>query len=94
MIVRILTVACAAALTQAPQPPPGMTRDQILDNATALIAHLRMEPGSRETIHTHPFSAVVVQLTAGDIASAVPGGFETHAGNGSVRFEVIPTFFA
>jgi quercetin dioxygenase-like cupin family protein len=50
-----------------PQPPPGITREAILDNATALIAHLTMAPGSRETVHTHPFSAVVIQTTPGTI---------------------------
>ena len=57
----------ATASRQAAQPPPGITRTAILDNATAIIARLQMEPGSRETIHTHPFSAVVIQLSAGTI---------------------------
>lgn len=62
------TIALAtAALVQASQPPPGITRTAVVDNATAVIAHLRMDPGSRETIHTHPFSAVVIQLTPGEI---------------------------
>jgi quercetin dioxygenase-like cupin family protein len=68
----VVVAAAAAAITvHAQQPPPGITRDQILDNGTALIAHLRMEPGSRETIHTHPFSAVVIQLTPGEIDMTV-----------------------
>ena len=73
MIARLVAVAAAAATftLSAQQPPPGITRDQLLDNRTALIAHLRMEPGSRETIHTHPFSAVVIQLTPGEIDMTV-----------------------
>jgi len=62
-----ILIAGAALATSAQQPPAGITRDQIADNPTALIAHLRMEPGSRETIHTHPFAAVVIQLTPGEI---------------------------
>jgi len=60
-------LATTIALAQAPQPPPGITREAVLENATALVAHLTMAPGSRETVHTHPFSAVVIQLTAGTI---------------------------
>jgi quercetin dioxygenase-like cupin family protein len=69
MKFRFLAIGLASAIASvyAQQPPPGITRDQILDNRTALIAHLRMEPGSRETIHTHPFAAVVIQLTPGEI---------------------------
>lgn len=52
---------------QAPQPPPGISRTELIDNATVLVARLRMEPGARETVHTHPFSAVVIQLTPGDV---------------------------
>jgi quercetin dioxygenase-like cupin family protein len=66
-LVVVALATAAAALSAQQQPPPGITRDQILDNRTALIAHLRMEPGSRETLHTHPFAAVVIQLTPGEI---------------------------
>jgi quercetin dioxygenase-like cupin family protein len=47
--------------------PPGITRTQLLDNPTVMIARLNMAPGAREQVHTHPFSAVVVQLTPGDV---------------------------
>ena len=47
--------------------PPGITRTEILNNATVLVARLRMAPGAREDVHTHPFSAVVVQIGAGDV---------------------------
>jgi len=73
MNARILPVGliAATAAIHGQQPPPGISRDQILDNRTALIAHLRMEPGSRETIHTHPFAAVVIQLTPSEIDMTV-----------------------
>lgn len=48
-------------------PPPGMTRSVVLDNDTALVARLGYEAGTGETSHTHPFSAVVVQLTPGEV---------------------------
>jgi len=49
------------------QPPPGMSRSVVLENDTTLVARLGYEPGKGETSHTHPFSAVVVQLTPGDV---------------------------
>jgi len=52
---------------RAQSPPPGITRTVIVDNATALVARLRYQSGKGETSHTHPFSAVVVQLTAGEV---------------------------
>ena len=54
-------------LTISAQPPPGITRTEILNNATVLVARLRMAPGAREDVHTHPFSAVVVQIGAGEV---------------------------
>jgi len=48
-------------------PPPGITRTVLMDNATVLVARLGYEAGKGETSHTHPFSAVVVQLTAGEV---------------------------
>ena len=67
LFVVALAIVSNDALSQPPQPPPGITRAEVFDNATALVARLRMEPGSREPVHTHPFSAVVVQLTPGEI---------------------------
>ena len=57
----------AAVDQQAGAPPPGIKRTELEDNRTALIARLRMAPGAREDVHTHPFSAVVVQIGAGDV---------------------------
>jgi quercetin dioxygenase-like cupin family protein len=62
MLRYVLMVAAVAA-----QTPPGITRTQLLDNPTVMIARLNMAPGARETVHTHPFSAVIVQLTPGDV---------------------------
>jgi quercetin dioxygenase-like cupin family protein len=57
--------------------PPGITRTQLLDNASVMVARLRMAPGARETVHTHPFSAVIVQLDAGDVEMRVGTRRET-----------------
>lgn len=54
-----------AAQTPATEPPPGITRTQLLDNQTVMMARLQMAPGAREQLHTHPFSAVVVQVEPG-----------------------------
>ena len=54
-------------LSFAVQLPPGITRTEILNNATVLVARLQMAPGAREEEHTHPFSAVVVQIGAGEV---------------------------
>jgi quercetin dioxygenase-like cupin family protein len=49
------------------QAPPGMTRTVLVDNATVLVVRLGYDAGKGETSHTHPFSAVVLQLTPGDV---------------------------
>jgi beta-alanine degradation protein BauB len=68
---RFIGVICAVAAfgagQQAPQPPQGVTRTELVNNATVLVARLRFAPGAREEVHTHPFSAVVVQIGAGDV---------------------------
>ena len=72
-MMRLLAAAAALALAglspraESPQPPPGMTRAVVLENDTTLVARLGYEAGKGETSHTHPFSAVVVQLTAGEV---------------------------
>jgi len=57
----------AAVGARGQSPPPGITRSVIVDNATVLVARLGYEAGTGETSHTHPFSAVVIQLTPGDV---------------------------
>jgi len=62
----VFAVVLGAAEAVAPQSP-GITRTVIVDNATVLVARLRYEAGKGETSHTHPFSAVVIQLTPGEV---------------------------
>jgi quercetin dioxygenase-like cupin family protein len=66
----LAVMGLAGAVTAEEQigtPPPGITRTEILNNETVVVARLRMAPGAREEVHTHPFSAVVVQIDAGDV---------------------------
>lgn len=68
--VGLLVVSLAAMGAedhQAGTPPAGITRTELENNTTALIARLRMAPGAREDVHTHLFSALVVQIGAGDV---------------------------
>ncbi len=64
-------LVCAAAVIVAAQPaptmPPGITRTVLVDNATVMMARLGMAPGAQEDLHTHPFSAIVVQIGEGDV---------------------------
>jgi quercetin dioxygenase-like cupin family protein len=62
----VLVVTLVGVEAFAPQPPD-ITRTVVVDNATALVARLRYEAGKGETSHTHPFSAVVIQLTPGEV---------------------------
>jgi len=59
-----LTVAAAPAFQQARTAP---VRTTVVDNATVTVTRLRFAPGSGETIHTHDFPLVIVQLTSGDV---------------------------
>ena len=75
----------AALLAQA--MPPGITRAPLLENDTVMMARLRMAPGAREEVHTHPFSAVVVQIDEGDMEMQVGTRRETaRRGPGHVDF--------
>ena len=65
-----------AMLAQA--TPAGITRTPLLENDTVMMARLRMAPGAREEVHTHPFSAVVVQIGAGDVEMRVGNRRETE----------------
>jgi quercetin dioxygenase-like cupin family protein len=67
-VIRMAAVlAVAAAVAPSGQPPPGMSRTVLIENATVLVTRLGYEAGKGETSHTHPFSAVVIQLTPGDV---------------------------
>jgi quercetin dioxygenase-like cupin family protein len=52
---------------QVANPPPGITRTALIENDTVMMARLRMAPTAAEDVHTHPFSAVVIQLHAGEV---------------------------
>jgi quercetin dioxygenase-like cupin family protein len=85
MVVALATMGTGSQ--QAGAPPPGITRTELENNATVLMARLRMAPGAREDVHTHPFSAVVVQIGAGDVEMRL--GDEratTRRAHGSVEF--------
>ena len=90
LVVGLFVVGVAAVGTadqQAGAPPPGITRTELVNNATALIARLRMAPGAREDVHTHPFSAVVVQIGAGDVDMRLGDGHSTRRrAHGFVEF--------
>jgi len=65
IVVSLSMALVVAASGQAPQTPPGVSRTVLVDNATVLVARLGYEAGKGETSHTHPFSAVVLQITSG-----------------------------
>jgi quercetin dioxygenase-like cupin family protein len=60
-----LALTLAVATQAAPRPAPARTT--VLDNATVTVTRLRFAAGSGETMHTHAFPLVLVQLTAGDL---------------------------
>ena len=72
----MLTVPLLLALL-AQAMPAGITRTALLENDTVMIARLGMAPGAREEVHTHPFSAVVVQIGAGEVEMRVGPRRET-----------------
>lgn len=55
------------AVVQQASPPPGITRTPLIENDGVMMARLRMAPGAKEDLHTHPFAAIVIQLTAGEV---------------------------
>ncbi len=86
-LIVVGVAAMGAAAQQAGAPPPGITRTELENNATALIARLRMAPGAREDVHTHPFSAVVVQIGTGDVDMRLGDGHTTtRRAHGFVEF--------
>jgi quercetin dioxygenase-like cupin family protein len=62
----ISAVAAAAQGTADPALPAGMMRTVLLENEVVSVTRVRFAPGTRETVHTHPFTLAVVQLTRGD----------------------------
>jgi quercetin dioxygenase-like cupin family protein len=83
----VMSVCTHTLLAQAQGTPPGITRAPLIENDTVMMARLRMAPGAREDMHTHPFSAIVIQLDAGEVdmrlgdargTSRRPAGFVEH----------------
>lgn len=66
-----LVLPAAPARAQTTQMPPGIERVEIINNASVLVARLTFAPGAREPVHTHPFSAVVIQLTEGEVEMTI-----------------------
>src|SRR5206468_3610505 len=62
---RVIDLLLAAALQAGTLAPP--QRTTVVDNATVTVMRLRFAPGSGETVHTHDFPIVVLQLTGGDV---------------------------
>jgi quercetin dioxygenase-like cupin family protein len=80
-------VAAGVVEQQAAAPPAGITRLELVNNPTVLVARLRMAPGAQEEVHTHPFSAVVVQIGEGDVDMRLGDGrATTRRAHGSVEF--------
>src|SRR5262245_46475704 len=83
----LISMVVAGAAVEPQAPPAGITRTVVVDNSTALVARLRYEAGKGETNHTHPFSAVVIQLTAGEVDMTIAGEHSrTRREAGSVWF--------
>lgn len=68
--------APAGAQPQA-DAPPGITRTPVLDNREAQATRVRIAPGAREPIHTHPYDLVLVQVTPGRMELVVGGRTDT-----------------
>ena len=66
MLARVLVVSSLLVQGLVPQMPAGITRVQLLDNASVMSARLTYAGGAAEAKHTHPFAAVVIQLTPGE----------------------------
>lgn len=82
-------VVLTASAQPAPAMPAGITRAQLVDNDTVLIARLGMAPGAQEDVHTHPFSAVVVQIGDGDVDMRI-GSEHTRGRREHGHVEFIP----
>lgn len=62
----VTTLTLSAQQPAAPDLPAGMTRTVLLENDVVSVTRVRFAPGTREAIHTHPFTLAVVQLTRGE----------------------------
>jgi len=83
MTIRTMVIACALVV-QAASMPAGISRVALVENASIMSARLTYAAGAAEPIHTHPFAAVVVQLTPGDAEMTISG--ETTRGHRDAGF--------
>jgi quercetin dioxygenase-like cupin family protein len=87
VLAAALAAAAPEAGAQTPVMPAGITRAQLIDNATVMIARLGFAPGAREEVHTHPFPAIVIQLGAADVDMRLgPGHTIGTRAHGYVEF--------
>lgn len=67
----VLALVTAGSLADRLRAQSGATepeRTPVLQNETVAVTRLRFGPGARESVHTHPFPLVLIQMTSGDIA--------------------------
>lgn len=76
LVVGLALFGGGHAFTQAP-PAPGISRQEVVNNPRVVVSHLELAPGAREQVHTHPFDAVVIQLTTGTVEMTVAGKTST-----------------
>jgi quercetin dioxygenase-like cupin family protein len=82
-----LSLTSLPLATQQAATPRGITRTPLIENDTVMLARLRMAPGAAEDLHTHPFSAVVIQLDAGEVDMRLGNARSTsHRPAGFVEF--------
>jgi len=60
----VATTMAVTAVRVGLQPPDGVP---IMDNGTVTVTRLHFAPGAAETLHTHPYPLLIVQVTAGSI---------------------------
>lgn len=61
----MLAAAVAALTIVQAAVPVAPARTPVLDNATVTVTRLRFAPGTGESVHTHAFPLLIVQLTPG-----------------------------
>ncbi len=61
----MLAAAVAALTIVQAATPVAPARTPVLDNATVTVTRLRFAPGTGESVHTHAFPLLIVQLTPG-----------------------------
>lgn len=87
-IVLLLTaLAGRTEFSAQPAGTPGIARTTTFENARASVIRVRLAPGAREVVHTHPNDILIIQDTPGEaelmIAGAASKGWRDH---GSVAY--------